>query len=253
MSGLLEYKYADSALHRLHPLVKLFMAFLLCAVCFVSRNPLFVLAVIVCDLALAASGGVLDRAVKTIAALAKLSVVIFIVQVLFVREGKTLISLPYDITITDTGLWFSFLFVARLIAISLPPVILLSVTKVNDISNVLVRNLRLPVQYAFAVTTAIRFVPLFSQEMSSIMEAQISRGVEFDTKSFVKKLKLLLPLCVPLLVSSVRRIEDSALSADLRGFRRRSREGIFRTYNFGAGDAFALSLALILAAASFLC
>ena len=42
-------------------------------------------------------------------------------------------------------------------------------------------------------------------DMKGIMEAQTARGVEFDSGSLVKKVRLMVPLCIPLLVSSVRR------------------------------------------------
>jgi energy-coupling factor transport system permease protein len=107
----------------------------------------------------------------------------------------------------------------------------------GDISNVLNRYLRIPYKYTFALTTAMRFIPLFSDEMAGIMEAQIARGVEFDTKNFFKKIALLLPLCVPLLISSVRRIEGGAISAELRGFNFRTPASAYKRYGFGAGDA----------------
>lgn len=49
--------------------------------------------------------------------------------------------------------------------------------------------------------------------MNAIMEAQTARGVEYDTKNPVKKLKLMLPLCVPLLISSVGKTDATALAA----------------------------------------
>ena len=58
-------------------------------------------------------------------------------------------------------------------------------------------KLHIPYRYAFTFSTALRFVPVFSQEMNAIMEAQTARGVEYDTRNPFKKLKLMLPLCVP--------------------------------------------------------
>jgi energy-coupling factor transport system permease protein len=130
---------------------------------------------------------------------------------------------------------------------------MLSVTRMSDISNVLNRRLRIPYKYTFALTTAIRFIPLFAGEMEAIMEAQIARGVDFDTKNFFKKVRLLLPLCVPLLVSSVRRIEEGAISAELRGFNFRTPASGYKRYPPGWGDyAALLALAAIIAGAALL-
>jgi energy-coupling factor transport system permease protein len=46
----------------------------------------------------------------------------------------------------------------------------------GDLSNVLNRCLKIPYKYTFAPTTAMRFIPLFSDEMTGIMEAQTARG-----------------------------------------------------------------------------
>ena len=89
------------------------------------------------------------------------------------------------------------------------------------------------------------------EEMSGIMEAQTARGVEFDTKNAAKKLGMLLPLCVPLLISSVRRTGATATAAKARGFELRTRQSGYKRYSFGAVDlmGFLVSAALIAGAA----
>jgi energy-coupling factor transport system permease protein len=134
----------------------------------------------------------------------------------------------------------------------MPLTLMLSVTRMSDISNVLNRYPGIPYKYTFALTTAIRFIPLFSSEMEGIMEAQIARGVEFDTKNFFKKIRLILPLCVPLLISTVRKIEGGAISAELRGFNFRTRASGYKRYPFSAADAaFLLLCVLVITAAVF--
>jgi energy-coupling factor transport system permease protein len=122
----------------------------------------------------------------------------------------------------------------------------------GDISNVLNRYLKIPYKYTFVLTTAMRFIPLFSDEMAGIMEAQIARGVEFDTRNFFKKIRLLLPLCVPLLISSVRKIEGGAISAELRGFNFRTPSSGYKRYGFGLRDLGILLLCGLVVAASAL-
>ena len=121
----------------------------------------------------------------------------------------------------------------------MPIGLMLSVTQMSDLSNVLVEKVGIPYKYTFALTTTIRFIPLFTQEMSGIMEAQTARGVEFDTKNFFKKIKLLLPLCVPLLIGSVRKIDGAAVSTELRGFHLRTKESGYKKYCFGKVDLLA--------------
>ncbi|GHT69904.1 ABC transporter permease [Spirochaetia bacterium] len=250
MTGLLDYVSGASFLHRLNPLTKLILAFGLCASCFISSSLALVLCILALNLGLAALGGIIGRSLRILLSLVKLSIVLFAAQIFFVREGNVLVMFPLNIYITDTGLLFSLLFVSRLIAATMPLTLMLSVTRMSDISNVLNRYLRIPYKYTFVLTTAIRFIPLFADEMEAIMEAQIARGVEFDTKNFLKKIRLLLPLCVPLLISSVRKIEGGAISAELRGFNFRKPSSGYKRYPFGLQDAAALIFcALVIAAA----
>ncbi|MDR2618665.1 MAG: energy-coupling factor transporter transmembrane protein EcfT [Treponema sp.] len=251
MTGLLDYTAGNSFLHKLNPLTKLILAFVLCASCFIASNVLAVLGIIALNLCMSALGGIIKRSLRVLLSLAKLSLVLFIVQIFFVREGEVLLRLPLNIYITDKGLLFSLLFVCRLIAAAMPLTLMLSVTQMGDISNVLSRYFRIPYKYTFVLTTAMRFIPIFSAEMAGIIEAQIARGVDFDTKNFFKKLRLLLPLCVPLLISSVRRIEGGAISAELRGFNYRTPASGCKRYPFGLRDIGALAfcaLAAVIAA-----
>jgi energy-coupling factor transport system permease protein len=253
MTGLLDYIDKNSMLHRLNPLTKLAFALGLCAACFLSGSHLMVILIILCTLCLSALSGVLPRSVRIYLSLLKFSLVLFAVQIFFVREGAVLLRFPLNIDITSTGLSFSSLFVLRLIAAAGPLALMLSVTKISDICNTLVFYLRLPYKYAFALSTAMRFIPLFSTEMAEIMEAQTARGVEFDTKNFFKKLRLLLPLCAPLLISSVRKIEGAAISAELRGFNLRTRLSGSKSYPFRFLDGvFLLLCAGIVTAAALL-
>ncbi|RJE47451.1 MULTISPECIES: energy-coupling factor transporter transmembrane component T [unclassified Dehalobacter] len=246
MTGFLDYVPGNSFLHRLNPLTKLLLSLILCVSCFISDLHLYVIAIIVLNLLLAASAGVFNRSIRMLKALLKFSVVLFVLQILFVRDGIVLLSLPLHLMITDKGLSFSLLFVLRLLAATMPLALMLSVTPMNDLSNVLVERLRIPYKYAFALMTAIRFIPIFSNEMAGIMEAQTARGVEFDTKNFFKKIRLLLPLCVPLLISSVKRIEGGAISVELRGFYCRKKGSGYKYYAFRSGDFISLGASVLL-------
>ena len=56
-------------------------------------------------------------------------------------------------------------------------------------------------------------------------------------------------LCMPLLISSVGRIHDTAAAAEMRGFTLRTRESQSRRYTFKSGDLFAALIAAALVAA----
>ena len=251
MKGFLDYKPGDSVLHRLDPLTKIFLSVCICAACFLGENHAFLVFLIGCDLLLGALGGVFDRAAGMLKGLLKISVFLFVLQLLFVRTGTPLLSLP-PLLVTDRGVMTGLRLVLRLIGATMPLALLLSVTQMSDLSGVLVQRLHVPYKYAFTLTTAIRFIPVFADSLSGIMEAQTARGVAFDTKNPFKKLGLILPLCMPLLISSVGRIHDTAAAAEMRGFTLRTRESQSRRYTFKSGDLFAALVAAALAVAGAL-
>ena len=61
-----------------------------------------------------------------------------------------------------------------------------------------------------------------------------------------KKLGLILPLCMPLLLTSVSRIHDVASAAEMRGFLLRTRESQSRPYRFKIHDLLAALIAAAL-------
>ena len=134
-SGLLDYMPGESFLHRLNPITKLILSFGLCASCFLSGNQALILGIILLNLLASAMSGSAGRSLRILRSLVKLSILLFTVQALFVREGRILLRLPAGIYITDRGLLFSLLFVSRLIAATMPLTLMLSVTLMLDNLN----------------------------------------------------------------------------------------------------------------------
>ncbi len=246
MKGILEYSQGETIIHKLNPLSKMVIAFFLCLSSFASSNIYCTIGIIAVNLFIAYLAGIIDRAFSLLITLFKIGIVLFLLQIFFIRTGNTLLTLPLNLYITDTGLKFSILLVLRLVGATMPLVIILTVTRMSDLTNVMVQKLHIPYKYTFAFITALRFIPIFENEMTGIIEAQTARGVEFDTKNPVKKLKLLLPLCVPLLISSVKRIEGSAISAELRGFNLRKKDSGYKAYRFISQDYIAMLFSILI-------
>ena len=134
----------DSFLHRLNPIAMIFLSLMLCVSCFVTDSLYFCLFMILLDLAMAAWAGISGRAMAMLEALVKLSALLFLIQVFFIREGNVILLLPMDIRVTDKGVLFSLLMALRLIGATMPLALMLSITRMNDLSNVLVGTLGIP-------------------------------------------------------------------------------------------------------------
>jgi energy-coupling factor transport system permease protein len=252
MKGILEFYQGDTIIHKLNPLTKMILALLLCMSSFTSNNIITVIAIITLDIIIAYMANIAKKAVALLITLLKIGIFLFIIQVLLIRTGNIILNLPLNLYITDKGLEFSILIVLRLVGATMPLVIMLSVTRMSDLTNVLVQKLHIPYKYAFAFITALRFIPLFENEMNGIIEAQTARGVEFDTKNPIKKLRLVLPLCVPLLISSVKRIEGGAISAELRGFNVRKKNSGYKKYCLNIVDYGAMLISVLVLISSLL-
>ena len=180
-----------------------------------------------------------------------MSVFLFILQLLAIRSGNVILPLG-SFGITDVAVEKGLLLVLRLMGATLPLSILISVTNLNDLSNTLVTVLHIPYKYAFTFTSAIRFIPVFSSEMNGIIESQKARGVDFEIKNPFKKFGMILPLCFPLLISSVRKIESTATAAELRGFYLRTRKSCTKTYPVTARDIILILISGVLLAGGIL-
>jgi energy-coupling factor transport system permease protein len=251
VKGVLEYSQGNTLIHRLNPLTKMILALLLCLSSFASSTIYLALGIIAVNLLVAFMAGITNKAFSLLSTLIKIGLILFLLQVLFIRSGDILVNLPLNLYVTDTGLKFSILLALRLIGATMPLVIILTVTSMSDLTNVFVQKLHIPYKYTFAFITALRFIPIFENEMRGIIEAQTARGIEFDTKNPLKKIKMVLPLCVPLLISSVKRIEGSAISAELRGFNVRKRESGYKKYTFSGADYIFVLFSILTLALSF--
>ena len=225
MVNVIDYMPGDTLLHRLNPVVKLGLAAAIIVGIFLSDTYVALLGFLALTLALGAYAGVVDRLFSLFKLLIPLALIMLVLQLAFMRDGNVVWSF-----ITDTGLITGSKACLRLLGVALPLILMLMVTKLNDLANACVEVLHVPYRYAFTFTTALRFVPVFGQEMNAIMEAQTARGVEYDTKNPIKKLKLMLPLCVPLLISSVGKTDATALAAEQRGFYLRTRASSYKRY-----------------------
>lgn len=251
MSNFMEYVEGESFLHRMNPISKLACAIVLCVACFCSSSLPFLLLMLAAGFALAAASNLVGPTLGLARAVLLFSLILVVIQVLSTPTGTLLLVLPWGYIGTGSLLAAATTMV-RLVAASIPLYIALRVTRLSDITNSLVKVAHVPYRYAFTFTSAIRFIPLFMSDMHAITEAQTARGVNMDEGGMVHKVRLMAPLCVPLLVGSVRKVNASALAAEMRGFGLRTAENGYDEYAFGATDFIAAAVsALVLVAAIF--
>ena len=87
----------------------------------------------------------------------------------------------------------------------------------QDLTAALVKQIKIPYEYAFMFTAALRFVPDFIAESQAVQEAQACRGLSTKGNVF-KKVINYMSVVQPLMLKSLGRSETMALSLELRGF-----------------------------------
>lgn len=121
-----------------------------------------------------------------------------------------------------SGLEFSMMSGLKMFAMSLVFVFMLATTRLQDLTAALVGQCRIPYEYAFMFTSALRFVPDFLEESQAVREAQACRGYVFRGNP-LKRLLDYVAIVEPLVLRAVSRSETMAMSLELRGFGRRGR------------------------------
>ena len=100
-------------------------------------------------------------------------------------------------------------------------------------------------EVALMLSIALRYVPTLMDEATTIMNAQRSRGVEFDEGSIMQRMKAVVPILVPLFVSAFNRAEELATAMESRGYHGSEGRSKYRQLSLQRADVL-VALSLIL-------
>jgi len=87
-----------------------------------------------------------------------------------------------------------------------------------DMLGLALEQSRVPYEFSFAFTTAVRFVPVLAEEAQTIMDAQKARGLELEKGGFMKRIRNYIPILIPLIVSAIRRSLELAEAMESRAW-----------------------------------
>lgn len=109
------------------------------------------------------------------------------------------------------------------------------------------KKLHVPVhELAMMMSMALRLIPTLIEETDKIMSAQKARGAEFDTGNLIQKAKALLPILIPLFVSSFRRADELAVAMESRCYHGGEGRTRLRNLKLEARDAGAFLLTALM-------
>lgn len=147
-----------------------------------------------------------------------------ILQVLF-TGGETIYFSWGPITVSQEGVLNGVYIFCRFVLIIFMSTLLTLTTmplSLTDAIEFLLRPLlaiKVPVyEIALMLSIALRFVPTLMDETEKIMNAQRARGVDFGEGNVFQQMKAIVPLLIPLFVSSFNRAEELATAMEARGY-----------------------------------
>ena len=163
-----------------------------------------------------------------------------------------LISLPGQYSITAEQLFYHFNVILKNICTI--PIVLLFVCTTNPSEFAASLN-RIGVSYkiSYAVALALRYIPDIQREYRDISQAQQARGTEMSKKaSLVNRLKAASSILIPLILSSMERIETISNAMELRGFGKSGKRTWYSGRPFSRGDILCIVACTALMALSLL-
>ena len=170
---------------------------------------------------------------------------------LFMVDGRVLWHWKF-LTITYEGLMRAFFMAVRLVLIIIGSSIMTLTTKPVELTDGLEKLLSpfskigLPShEIALMMTIALRFIPTLMEETDKIIKAQQARGADFESGNLFQRAKSLIPILVPLFVSSFRIAQDLALAMEARCYHGGPGRTRMNEIRFDRGDAVAAVLMLL--------
>ncbi len=218
-----QYYPAKSVIHRLDPRTKLLALIAFIVLIFVSDNfySLFAcgLVIIISIAAARVPFGRILRSVKGIIFILLFTAILN----LFFYKGKNLLWGWGIITIYREGIIFTVFLMFRLFFLVMASSVLtLTTTPVeltDGIESLLkpLKYIRFPVhELALIMSIALRFIPTLIDETNRIISAQKARGADFESGNIFKRIKAIVPILIPLLISAFRRADELGDAMDAR-------------------------------------
>ena len=240
------YQDLNSFLHKLDPRSKLLvmLTFFVYALMFLDNAPLLGIAFLFV-LGYAAMGQALGNVRRSAGVLATIFTVTVIIWLLTMR-GPTKIILWFSVE----GLLRGISGGLSLVIIIITSIVFISTTKIEELTLACIR-LGLPYRVAFAMSTAIRMIPLIADTGATILQAQKSRGLDVESGSFMQKLKKYVPLMVPTIVSVIRGTSVFAMALESKGFAYSEKRVSYLTIKFKTLDYVFMVILLLLMGFAF--
>ncbi len=149
--------------------------------------------------------------------LLKIIVLIALIQSLLTNAGAPVLKIGSLTILTDYGILRALEFILRMVIIIISAAIITTSSSREIIQGLI--QWHCPYEIAFMVSVAIRFLPIFKEEMTDMVTAIQLRGIELKKVKLNKKIQVYKYILTPITINSVTKAKELAAAMEMRGFR----------------------------------
>lgn len=239
-----QYYNSTSPIHRLDARMKIILTLVFIISIFICKNFFSLGLMVVFAISIVLISKVPFKMVlKSMKPIAIIIAFTSLLNIFYIRGGTELLDWRF-IHITSNGIFTALFMSIRIVCLVVVSSMLTYTTTPTMLTDGLEKLLsplklfKIPVAtLAMMMTLALRFIPTLVDEIDRITNAQKARGANLDDGNFIKRINALVPIIVPLFVSSIRRAYELADAMDCRCYtggpgRTRMKQMKFHTSDF---------------------
>jgi energy-coupling factor transport system permease protein len=221
--SIIDYQPGNSFVHGLNPVTKLVLVIGIAIVVFLMptfRVPLVVALVL---FGVAAVSGVFRSVAKvTLVIGIPLLLILLPVQALFYPGNQTPVYVVRNVPVVDQltfwreGIMFALLILSRLVAVIVAMMVMVTTTLPKKLTDALMQK-GMSNKFAYVFIAALQFIPQMRRRSEQILDAQQARGLDTSANLF-RRVKAIVELLSPLLISTLISTQTRALALESRGF-----------------------------------
>ena len=201
---------------QLYPLTKLFLSLTLILSAFIVPSYIYGYSmIIICGIIVSLENKSKVYCKRIFFSLFWLFTAIFIIQSIFLPSGEVWMKFGF-ISIYKEGVMKAVNLTSKLTAVVSALTMLTLITPVKTFTLALEKKGLNP-KAAFILMLTLQMIPEMKKQANVIIDSQKARGVETEGNVFVRA-KALIPVFIPLVLSSIANTEERAIMLEARGF-----------------------------------
>lgn len=246
-----QYLPGDSLIHKIDARAKIVIALMLMISVFLCSNYISLSIVTLIALAVCVISKIKPKII--IKGLKPILIIVIFTAILnlFYGTGKPVFQLGF-LKITQLGIHNAIFMSMRIIVLVIFGIMLTYTTTPTSLTNA-IESLLKPLKYlhidiqmlAMTMTIALRFIPTLVEEVDKITAAQKSRGADMESGNIINRIKAVIPIMIPLFVSSFRRANELEYAMECRCYRGGNGRTKMRVMHFDAKDYICLFLTIV--------